>query len=140
MHISQAAVDGGVTHGELFVFDAELMEDGGVDVVDLRGGAGVLRFVTPLVALAMGPPLMPPPQSQLVKTKGLWSRPVVRWAQGMRPNSVVHRMIVSSACRVVSGPDQPGVAKAMPPGGTVIAIHVFVRIPVAARGIRFRCR
>ena len=43
------------------------------------------------------PPLTPPPHSQLVKQYGLWSRPLPPCELGIRPNSVVHRTIVSSS-------------------------------------------
>ena len=52
--VGETAVDGVVADGELFVIDAELMEDGGVDVVDLRRVAAVGGFVAPLVAFAVG--------------------------------------------------------------------------------------
>ena len=36
------------------------------------------------------PPRTPPPASQIVKPNGLWSRPFVPWANGVRPNSAAH--------------------------------------------------
>ena len=44
----------------------------------------------------MVPPLTPPPASQMVKPNGLWSRPSVPWAIGVRPNSPPQTTSVSS--------------------------------------------
>ena len=70
-----------------------------VDVVAVGRVGRVGGLVRPLVALAVAsmPPLIPPPASQLVKTNGLWSRPLLPWLQGIRPNSVVQRTSVSSS-------------------------------------------
>ena len=52
MHISEAAIDTVVSHGELFVINAEKVEDGGVEVV---AGGDVLRgLITDVVADAVG--------------------------------------------------------------------------------------
>ncbi len=52
MHIGQPAVDAVALQGELGVVEAELVQDGGLDVVDLGGVQAVERFVTPRVAFA----------------------------------------------------------------------------------------
>ena len=52
VHIRQAAVDAVVAEGEFGVVDAQLVQDGGVDVVNGGGIAAVQRFVSPLVAFA----------------------------------------------------------------------------------------
>ena len=54
MHVGKAAVDAVFAEGEFFVIEAELVEDGGVDVVDLGGVFAVGGFVAPLVAFAVG--------------------------------------------------------------------------------------
>ena len=81
------------------------------------------------------PPLMPPPQSQLVKQYGLWSRPLPPCELGMRPNSVVQRMIVSSSRpRCFRSWMSAAAPRAMPRGErAVVALHVFVLVPVAPR-------
>ena len=81
------------------------------------------------------PPLMPPPQSQLVKQYGLWSRPLPPCDDGMRPNSVVQRMIVSSSRpRCFRSWISAAAPRAMPIGQrAVVALDVLVRVPVAPR-------
>ncbi len=54
MDVGEAAVDAVVPDGEPFVIDAQLMKEGGVDVVDVGRMVSVERFETPLVALAIG--------------------------------------------------------------------------------------
>ena len=53
MHVGEAAVDAVVADGELRVVDAQQVQDGGVDVVDLGGVFAVERFVAPLVGEAV---------------------------------------------------------------------------------------
>lgn len=53
MHVSEAAVDAVFAEGESFVVEPELVEDGGVDIVDLGGVFAVGGFVAPLVAFAV---------------------------------------------------------------------------------------
>ena len=47
------------------------------------------------------PPLTPPPASQIVKPNGLWSRPSLPWANGVRPNSPAQTtsVVVEQAAR-----------------------------------------
>jgi len=97
------AVDVGEAHvsrrkakGAFGVVDAEEVEHGGVEVVDLHFVFDGL--VAPVVgrSVATSPGLTPPPASQVVKPKGLWSRPFPPWAKGVRPNSPVQTTSVSS--------------------------------------------
>ena len=59
MNIGEPAVDAVVPHGESLVIDAELVQHGGVDVVDLGGMRPVERLEAPLVRLAVGAALDP---------------------------------------------------------------------------------
>ena len=52
--VGQAAVDAAGAEGELFVIDAEEVEDGGVDIVDFCGVVAVEGFVAEVVAEAVG--------------------------------------------------------------------------------------
>ncbi len=54
VHVRQPPVDAVVWDGEALVVDAQKMEHGGVDVVDLRGVVAVDRFVTPLITFPGG--------------------------------------------------------------------------------------
>ena len=45
----------------------------------------------------MIPTFTPPPQSQELKPKGLWSRPLLPWENGVRPNSPAQTIRVSSS-------------------------------------------
>ena len=53
MHVGESAVDAVFSEGESFVVEPELVEDGGVDVVDLGGVFALGGFVAPLVAFAV---------------------------------------------------------------------------------------
>ncbi len=53
MHVRESPVDAVVAIGQLGVVDAELAQDGGVDVVNFRRVLPIERFVTPLVAFAI---------------------------------------------------------------------------------------
>ena len=53
VHVGEAAVDAVFAEGESFMVEAELVEDGGVDVVDLGRVFAVGGFVAPLVAFAV---------------------------------------------------------------------------------------
>ncbi len=57
MHISQSAINPVTAHGQPGVVEPELVQDGGVDVVDLGGVQTVERLVAPLT-MGSGPPLM----------------------------------------------------------------------------------
>jgi hypothetical protein len=60
MHIREPPVAATVAVGELFVVEAHLMQNGGVDVVDADGIDDGIR--AELVGFAVGvPPLNPPP-------------------------------------------------------------------------------
>ena len=50
VNVCQAAVDSIVAEGQPLVVDAQLMQDGGMDVVDLSRIQSVERLVAPLVA------------------------------------------------------------------------------------------
>ena len=54
MDIREAAVKAVVPHGQSLMVDAQQVQHGGIDVVNLRGIFPVERFIPPLVALAMG--------------------------------------------------------------------------------------
>ena len=54
MHIGQPSINPVALHGEPGVIESELVQDGGVDVVDLGGVGAVERFVAPGVAWAVG--------------------------------------------------------------------------------------
>jgi hypothetical protein len=98
MHIREAAVDAVVADGELLVIDAEQVHHRGVDVVAGRRIGAVERLVAPLVALAGGDAALDAAAAEPV---GEDVRVVVAafaaLRAGMRPNSVVQRMIVSSS-------------------------------------------
>ena len=51
--VGEAAVDAVVTEGELFVVDAEEVQDGGVDIVDFGVVVWIGRLVTPFIAGAV---------------------------------------------------------------------------------------
>ena len=53
MHVGEAAVDAAGAEGEAGVVDAEEVEDGGANVVDLGGVFAVERAVAPFVAGAV---------------------------------------------------------------------------------------
>lgn len=96
VNVGQAAVNAVMPEGKPLVIDAELVQNRGVDVVDLCGVRPIERLVAPLVARSVADPAaMPPPHSQFVNTYGLWSRPLLPCVLGMRPNSVVQSTIVS---------------------------------------------
>ena len=54
MHIRETTINPIVPHREPFMIDAELVENRGVDVVDVRGMRAVGGFEAPLVGLAIG--------------------------------------------------------------------------------------
>ena len=96
--IREPAVNAVVPHGQALVVDSQQVQHGCVDVVDLRGVVTIQRLVAPLVAFSMGnASLDTSPANQLVNTYGLWSRPFWPCVLGMRPNSVVQWMMVSSS-------------------------------------------
>jgi hypothetical protein len=76
--------------------EAELIENGGVDVGDV---VTVLdRVEADLVGRAVDtPPFSPPPAIQTVKPKMWWSRPSAPCEPGVRPNSVANNTSVSSS-------------------------------------------
>ena len=102
--LDDLAVDVGQPHvaaaeavGQPLVVDAQEVQHRGVQVVDLapcprRRGSRTRRW-----RRRSCPPLTPPPASQMVKPKGLWSRPSVPWAIGVRPNSPPQTTSVSSS-------------------------------------------
>src|SRR5688572_8357315 len=53
MHVGQAAVDAVGAERESLMVDSQQMQDGGVDVVYLRGIFTVERLVAPLIAWAV---------------------------------------------------------------------------------------
>lgn len=55
MHICQAAIDAVVANRQLLMVDAELMKNGGMDIVDRGVVTPVLWLEPPLVAFAKGP-------------------------------------------------------------------------------------
>ena len=77
---------------------------------------------------------MPPPASQVVNVNGLWSRPLLPWLQGMRPNSVVqmHDRVVEHA-RAFQILDQRGGGLVHAGGHVAVVLgEVLVAVPVAA--------
>ncbi|SVE26634.1 uncharacterized protein METZ01_LOCUS479488, partial [marine metagenome] len=52
VHVRQPPVDAVVWDGEALVVDAQKMEHGGVDVVDLRGVGAVEGLVAPLITFS----------------------------------------------------------------------------------------
>ena len=102
--VGQAEVAAGVAVGELRVVEAEQVQDGGVQVVDVDRVLDGLE--AEFVGRAVGwPPLTPPPASQTVKPQWLWSRPLILpWlapalgssTTGVRPNSPPQMTSVSS--------------------------------------------
>ena len=54
MHVGQTAIDSIVSHGELFVIDSQLMEDGGMNIVYGRIVAAILGLESPLIAFTIG--------------------------------------------------------------------------------------
>ena len=135
MHVGQPPVDAVVAEGQLLVVDAQQVQDGGVDVVAVGAASSTALYDHSSLSPYVTPPLMPPPASQLVKVKGLWSRPLLPWLHGIRPNSVVHRTMVSSS--------KPRCLQVLEKSGrravharahvAVVAGDVLVRVPVAAR-------
>ena len=66
---------------------------------------------------------MPPPASQSEKPNGLWSRPSVPWANGVRPNSPAQTTSVSSSRpRCFRSFEQPGDRLIDRPGVVVVAV------------------
>ncbi len=53
MDVRQATIDSVVADGQPRVIDAQLMQQRGVDVVDLRWAIAVQRFVSPRIRLAV---------------------------------------------------------------------------------------
>lgn len=49
MHVGQSTIDAIVTNGESRVVDAEQVQDGGMNIVDLSGVAAVERLIAPFV-------------------------------------------------------------------------------------------
>jgi hypothetical protein len=71
-HIRQAKIPPGVAVRQLLVVEAEDVEDGGVQVVDVDFVFG--GVVAVVVGWCRGP-LVPLPASHMVNPSGLWSRP-----------------------------------------------------------------
>ena len=54
MNVGQATIDAVMPDGQSCVVDAEQVQNGGVDIVDLCWTASVKRFVAPLIRLTVG--------------------------------------------------------------------------------------
>ena len=54
MHIGQSSIDAVVAYDKLSVIDAQQVQDGRVDVVDLRRIVAIQWFVAPLITRAIG--------------------------------------------------------------------------------------
>ncbi len=78
---------------------------------------------------------MPPPASQMVKANGLWSRPLLPWLQGIRPNSVVQmddRVVEQAARLQVLDQCRGGLVQRRAMFAVVLG-EVLVAVPVPAR-------
>ncbi|GIS59854.1 MAG: hypothetical protein CM1200mP2_20790 [Planctomycetaceae bacterium] len=95
MDIRQAKVPTTVTIGQRLVVDAQLVKNCRPQVIN---GRPVFNgVISQVVGRAISePPLMPPPAIQTLKPNGLWSRPSVPCANGVRPNSPAQTTNVSS--------------------------------------------
>ena len=54
VYVGEAAIDTVMAHGKAFVLDAQQVQHGGVDIVDLGGMLAVQGFVAPLVTFPGG--------------------------------------------------------------------------------------
>ena len=117
------------------MIDTQEVKDSRVQVVDGNGRVG--GRVADLVgrAVADTPPFTPPPASQTVNPRGLWSRPGFWpvWATGSRPNSPPQITRVSSSSpRWARSSSKPGDRLVGLAGELfVIALDVDVAVPRA---------
>ena len=135
MDVGEAAIDAAGAEGELFVIDAEEVEDGGVDVVDFCGVVAVEGFVAEVVAEAVGDAAADPAAAE--------------------PVSEAERVVVAAFAALgaghaaeFGGPEDEGIVEetalfeVFDEGGgavgeaagewAVVAFDVFVGVPVAA--------
>ncbi len=136
MHVGQAAIDPVVANGEPLVIDSQQVQHGGVNVVNLGGMIAVERFVAPFVGGAVTHARLHP---SAAKPVGEYVRVVIatfatlgRWHPtefgGPQDNSIFQHSTlfeVLNQCRAA--------ASHAFGQGAVIALYVFVRVPIASR-------
>ena len=105
MHVGQAEVAAGVAVGERFVVEAQQVEDGGVQVVDVDRLLDGFEAEFVGGAVGRGRPSRRRRPASMVKPQWLWSRPLILPALapacgsstvGVRPNSPPQMTSVSS--------------------------------------------
>ena len=145
VHVGQPAVDAVVPHGQLRVVDAEQVQDRRVDVVHLASGSCGRPACsrTRRSGRSVMPPFTPPPHEPVREAvRVVVAALAALRTDGIRPNSVVHRTMVSSSRpRRLRSAMSAAAPRAMPYGErAVVALHVLVASPSCGAGSRCRCR
>ena len=135
MDVGEPAVDAVLAEGESFVIDAEEVENGGVNVVALRGIGPVEGFVAPLIAFAVGHSTLDSasrePVGEYVGIVIAALAALGRWHpaefRGPQHNGVLEHPTLLEIL------DQGGRTYSHSVGeGTMIAHDIFVTVPIAA--------